>query len=161
MSYNDQLRKIADEYFDTFGSGGSAKEILRWAYETGKWAPHPDDFIRAGAEQLARAMRDDNRKDPQGRTVRTKHVIIEARDGEQLPIWHDYHNMTHAQMELSFQYRRRQIVSDCVQLKNDVDSYNENLNPGPAIQIIFDFTDDTEEETLLRRSSRKKSPMMV
>jgi hypothetical protein len=161
MSYNDQLRKIADEYFNTFGAGGTAKEILRWAYETGKWAPHPDDFIRAGAEQLARAMRDDSRKDPQGRTVRTKHVILVDRDGEQSPIWHDYRNMTPEQMELSFQYRRRQIVSDCVQLKNDVDSYNENLNPGFPIQIIFDFTDDTEEENLLRRSTQRKTPVTV
>jgi len=117
MSYSDQLRKLADEYFAIHNHGGTAKEILRWAYDNGKWAPHPDDFIRAGAEQLSRAMREDTETDPQGRAVRTKHVIVETRGGEQLLIWNSNKIMSRDQMELSFQYRRKLIVNDCVQLK--------------------------------------------
>jgi len=107
-----------------------AREILRWAYDRGKWQPHPDDFIKAGAEQLARAMRDDYAKDPQGRSIRIKHVVLEDREGEQIPIWVDYKIITRDQMVMSLQGRRKQIVGDCIQLKNDVDSYNENRNTG-------------------------------
>jgi hypothetical protein len=152
MSYSDQLRKLADEFFAIHNHGGTAKEILRWAYDNGKWAPHPDDFIRAGAEQLARAMREDTETDPQGRDIRTKHVLVEHRGGEQLLIWNSSKTMSRDQMELSFQYRRKLIVNDCVQLKTEVDSYNENKNPGRPFQIVLDFTDDTEEEMLLRKS---------
>jgi hypothetical protein len=146
------LRKLADEFFAMHDQGGTAKEILRWAYDNGKWAPHPDDFIRAGAEQLARAMREDTETDPQGRDIRTKHVLIERRGGEQLLIWNSSKDMSPEQMELSFQYRRKLIVNDCVQLKTEVDSYNENKNPGKPFQSVMDFTDDVEEEMLLRKS---------
>jgi len=36
-------------------------------------------------------------------------------------------------------------VADCLQLKNDVDSYNENRKPVSPMQMIFDFTDDLAE----------------
>jgi hypothetical protein len=48
-------------------------------------------------------------------------------------------------MEVAFQQRRNQIVADCLQLKNDVDSYNENRKPVSPMQMIFDFTDDLAE----------------
>ena len=48
-------------------------------------------------------------------------------------------------MEVAFQQRRQQIVMDCLQLKTDVDSYNENRKPESPIQMVFDFTDDLTE----------------
>jgi len=48
-------------------------------------------------------------------------------------------------MEVAFQQRRNQIVADCLQLKKDVDSYNENRQPVSPIQMIFDFTEDLTE----------------
>jgi hypothetical protein len=51
-------------------------------------------------------------------------------------------------MELAFQQRRWQIVGDCKQLRTDVDSYNENYNPGPVLQTSFNFTNDLEEDSL-------------
>jgi len=75
-------------------------------------------------------MRDDYAKDPQGRSIRIKHVVLEDREGEQIPIWVDYKIITRDQMVMSLQGRRKQIVGDCIQLKNDVDSYNENRNTG-------------------------------
>ena len=56
---------------------------------------------------------------------------------------------THEHMETAFQQRRRLIVSDCKQLKSDVDSYNENFNSGDAIQICFDFNEDLEEAEII------------
>lgn len=154
MSYADQLRKLANEFFESEGHGATAREIVRWAYDRGKWQPHPDDFIRAGAEQLARAMRDDYDKDPQGRPIRVKHVVLEDRNGEQIPIWIDYKIITREQMLMSLQGRRKQIVGDCIQLKNDADSYNENRNPGEPIQIVFNFTFDLDENELAKSLKR-------
>jgi len=46
---------------------------------------------------------------------------------------------------LSLKQRRTQIVADCHKLKTDVDSFNENDNLGPKLQLSFDFTLDLEE----------------
>ena len=51
-------------------------------------------------------------------------------------------------METAFQQRRQSIFGDCKQLKNDLDSYNENFNTAAPIQIVFDFRDDLEEAEL-------------
>ena len=48
-------------------------------------------------------------------------------------------------MELAFHQRRNQIVGDGVQLKKDVDSYNENNTDGAVIETEFNFTDDIKE----------------
>jgi hypothetical protein len=52
-------------------------------------------------------------------------------------------------METAFQQQRQQIVGDCHQLKNDVDSYNDNINPSQPIQMVFDFRDDLAEIEVL------------
>ena len=48
-------------------------------------------------------------------------------------------------MAISFQNRRNGILAECHQLKQDVDSYNENDNPGEQIEIIYDFTIDLKD----------------
>ena len=35
--------------------------------------------------------------------------------------------------------------ADCFHHKQDVDSYNENWNPGIALGFSYDFTEDIEE----------------
>lgn len=44
-------------------------------------------------------------------------------------------------------------MGDCVRLKIDVDSYNENANKGAPIQMIFDFTDDLAERDAADRDA--------
>jgi hypothetical protein len=83
--------------------------------------------------------------DAQGRRVRAKHVVRTQQGGKQLYLWNDIRTADHAHMEVAFKQRRNQIVADCLQLKNDVDSYNENRQPASPIQMIFDFTDDLTE----------------
>lgn len=48
-------------------------------------------------------------------------------------------------MEKAFNQRREQIIGDCVQLKTDVDVYNEMNTEQPPIQLVLDFTDDVAE----------------
>ncbi|HUT73485.1 MAG TPA: hypothetical protein VM221_01470 [Armatimonadota bacterium] len=90
-------------------------------------------------------MREQYVTDPQGRSVRAKHVARVNRNGEQLPLWADIRSASREHMEIAFQQRRQQIVGDCRQLKTDVDSFNENRNPGAPIQMVLDFTYDVEE----------------
>jgi hypothetical protein len=51
---------------------------------------------------------------------------------------------------VAFSQRRDQIISDCVQLKADVDNYNQNQNPGDPIQLKLDLTNDVREYELGR-----------
>jgi len=77
--------------------------------------------------------------------VRTKHVVRTQQGGKQLYLWDDIRTAVYEHMEVAFQQRRHQMVANCLQLKNDVDSYNENRKPTSPIQMIFDFTDDLTE----------------
>ncbi len=53
-------------------------------------------------------------------------------------------------MEKAFQQRREQIVGECVQLKTDVDVYNDINTHEEPIQLILDFTEDVEERLIWR-----------
>lgn len=48
-------------------------------------------------------------------------------------------------MELSFAQERERLVKRIWQLRQDVDSYNENHNPGEPIIVVWNFTDDLAE----------------
>ena len=145
-TYSEQSQQIANKYMRKTGNTtATAREIGAWAIQNRLWEPQPAALIRQCAEELSRAMREECMTDPQGRRVRAKHVAIIDRAGEQMPLWADIRRASREHMEIAFQQRRQQIVGDCRQLKADVDSYNENYNAGPAIQMIFDFTEDLEE----------------
>lgn len=52
----------------------------------------------------------------------------------------------HEHMEKAFAQRREQIIGDCVQLKTDVDAYNDiNKDRRAPIQLVLDFTEDVAE----------------
>ena len=90
-------------------------------------------------------MREEYITDPQGRRVRAKHVARVKRDNTQLYLWADIRTADLEHMQVAFQQRRQQIVGDCLQLKTDVDSYNDNSKASPPSQLVLDFTHDVEE----------------
>ena len=144
--YSKQLQKIVDAYLEDMQPWpASTHEIAAWAVRRRIWQPQPESMIDQCANQLSRAMREEHIVDPQGRTVRAKHVAKVDRDGAQIPLWADIRTASRDHMEIAFQQRRQQIVGDCKQLKTDLDSYNENRNISDPIQMIFDFTYDVEE----------------
>jgi len=146
LTYGKQMQRIANAYIDAGEPWpASARQMAAWAIREGLWRPHPSALIDQCADYLARAMREEHISDPQGRTVRAKHVARVKQDGGQIALWADIRTADRQHMEVAFQQRRQQIVGDCTQLKTDVDSYNENRNPGPPIQMILDFTLDVEE----------------
>jgi hypothetical protein len=146
QGYYEQMQRIVNKYITTGGRWpATTHEIAAWAIREGLWAPQRTKIIDICAEQLARAMREEYIVDPQGRTVRAKHAARMQREGEQLVLWADIRTAAREHMEIAFQQRRQQIVGDCRQLKLDVDSYNDNINLGKPIQMVFDFTLDIVE----------------
>lgn len=148
-SQNDFLQDIVRKY----KAGGNdwpatTREMARWAIDNHLWAPQPSAIIGQCADQLGRAMRDEYIVDPQGRKVRALHSAVFGQGPEQQSLWDDIRTASPKFMEVAFQGRRRQIVGDCRQLKNDVDSFNENRRPERDVQIVFDFTDDMLESEL-------------
>lgn len=145
-NYAHQMQDIVQAYRDAGERWpATAKDIAAWAVATNRWRAQPSSIISQCADHIAKAMREEYITDPQGRRVRTKHVANVLVDGEQIPLWADIRSAPRSHMASAFQQRRHQIVGDCRQLKVDMDSYNQNANEGPAIQMIFDFTLDLEE----------------
>ncbi|MGH7367673.1 MAG: hypothetical protein ACREK9_14810 [Candidatus Rokuibacteriota bacterium] len=143
-TYTRNLQRIVNDYMASGRSVATAREIAAWAVHSNLWQPRPADVINQCAEQLSRAMREEYIVDPQGRSVRAKH----AARVEQLVFWADIRTAEPTHMEIAFKQRRQQILGDCRQFQNDVDSFNENRKLPKTIQIIFDFTRDLEEEAL-------------
>jgi len=149
MSYVEQMQRIANEYFETGHSITTTHEMALWAIQTRRWEPQRGTLINQCADELSKAMREEYFTDQQGRRVRAKHVARREQGGKQISLWSDMRIATRDHMEMAFQQRRQQIVGDCHQLKNDVDSYNDNINPSAPIQMIFDFRDDLAEIEVL------------
>lgn len=149
--YTDALQQIVQKYRDAGQTWPTDKRtIAAWAYAEGLWKPARKSVIDELAKDLGRAMREEYITDPQGRSVRRKHarrVEVESPDGEikQMTLWDDITTATPEHMQFSFQQRRQIVLSDCSQLKSDVDSYNQNWNNGEPLQFSFDFTEDLEE----------------
>jgi hypothetical protein len=148
MSYMEQMRLHANRYLRTHGGEpATTREIAAWLIERREWAPERSQMIDQCADLLARAMREEHVTDPQGRSVRVKHVARIRRGGKNLSLWADMRHPSTKRdhMETSLQQRRRGIVGDCHQLKIDADSYNENWNRGKTIQLVFNFEPDLAE----------------
>ncbi len=145
-TYSKQLQKIVTRYLEANQPWpATAREIAAWAVQNRLWELQPSAIIDQCTNQLSRAMREEHITDPQGRTVRAKHVAKVERNGEQVSLWGDIRTASRQHMQIAFKQRRQQIVGDCRQLKTDLDSYNENKIADNPIQISFNFTYDLEE----------------
>lgn len=150
-TYKEALQQIVQQYRDAGQPWPADKRsIAGWAYSEGLWKPTKKSAIDELAKDLGRAMRDEYMTDPQGRKIRRKHarrVEVELPEGEikQMTLWDDITTATPEHMQFSFQQRRFLVLADCNQLKNDVDSYNDNWNSGTPLQFSFDFSEDLEE----------------
>ena len=148
MSLARQRQRVVQEYIDSGQKWpASSNDIAAWAIASKKWQPQGSTLLRQCATELSQAMREEYVTDPQGRSVRAKHAMRTARNGEQISLWADIRTAKRDHMHVAFQQRRQHIFGECRQLKTDVDSYNDNNNYGDAIQMIFDFTLDLEEVT--------------
>lgn len=153
-----QFQRHCREYMRQKGTDRiDPRDVAEWMIDTERWVPEKSALIRQCKDRLAEALRQQLFTDAQGRKVRAMHAIVEERDGKQTSLWGDMREMPRAHMTLSFQQRRRSIVSVCIHLKTDLDSYNDNLNPGKVIQMEFDFTQDLMEAEAFQKAPRKNS----
>lgn len=125
-------------------------DIAVWAIRHRLWEPPHRNQADMLAKDLGQALRQTFIRDKQDRRVRLKHpvkqLVTDAQGlAKQEVFWADIRQASPAHMQASFQQRRHGILDDCKQLRNDVDSYNENFNPGALIQVEFNFEIDLEE----------------
>ena len=142
-TYVEAMQDIVQQYIDAGQKWPATRtEIAVWAINGRRWEPKRSDVVDQCARDIARAMREEYIRDPQGRLVRAKHARWLVQNGEQKVLWDDIRTAPRDHMEVALQQRRLQIVGDCKQLKTDMDSYNQNSCPHERIQMVFDFTDD-------------------
>src|ERR1035437_4685431 len=133
----------------------SARQAVEWAVAEGLLELPSIDPYDVLAGEMAQALRGEYATDDEGRRYRVNHAVRVTKGGVQYTFWAMMGCASHSHMERAFSQRREQIISDCVQLKTDVDVYN-TLSRGRSspIQLILDFTDDVAEREI-QNSDRK------
>ncbi len=126
------------------------REVVEWAVSVGLLQLPDIDPVNVLAGQMASALREEIRTDAKGRRYRVNHAVRITKAGVQKTFWAEMNYAPRDHMERAFAQRREQIVGDCLQLKTDVDVYNDmNTDCGHAsIQLVLDFTEDVAERML-------------
>lgn len=156
-AFHNAIRDYVAQYEDSHPGGVvDAKEIAAWALTNGLHMPPMAKVIDLIAAEISQVFREEYRVDLQGRSYRAKHAVTKRVGGVTGTLWADIDdpNAPRDHFVKSFANRRRQIVGDCVQLKTDVDVYNDKNPAQPMIQVPLDFTNDVEELQLLNRPRR-------
>jgi len=134
----------------------SARQAVEWAVANGILELPTIDPYDVLAGDMASALREEFATDDKGRRYRVNHAVRITKGGVQHTFWAMLGYAPHSHMEKAFTQRREQIIGDCLQLRSDVDVYNEmNLGKRPAIQLILDFVDDVAERQIAQQSKRK------
>lgn len=129
----------------------SAREAVEWAVSEGILELPTIDPYDVLAGEMAQALRAEYKTDEKGRRYRVNHAVRVSKGGVQYTFWAIMGFAPHAHMEKAFTQRREQIVGDCLQLKIDVDAYNDmNHDKQPEVQIDLNFTEDVAERQQLQ-----------
>ena len=156
--YSNAVKDYVERYKREVNSDGlvDPHDVAEWAYKNGLHKPSVKTVIDAIASDIAQVFREEYRVDRYGRRYRAKHATTHKRGNKTLALWVDLDdpNAPHTHFVKSFAQRRQQIVGDCVQLKTDVDVYNEKRTPVEPIQMPLDFTLDViEMQQVSRRAA--------
>ena len=124
----------------------SARQAVEWAVLEGLLELPTIDPYDVLAGDMAQALRAEIQTDDKGRRYRVNHAVRVSKSGVQYTFWGVLGFASHSHMERAFAQRRDQVIGDLVQLKTDVDVYND-MNRGKQleIQLVLDFTDDVAE----------------
>lgn len=144
-TFNEQLMRIVEDYRAAGQPWPATKlEIGEWAIANDRYQLTRGMAVSQCAEKIGRAMGLEHVKDEKGRTVRKYYVAGIRENGQFVMKWDDL-NADRPFMEVAAANRRNQILGQCWQLKNDIDSYNERRCPNEPIQLDFNFNIDLEE----------------
>jgi hypothetical protein len=147
LTKNERLQRAWHRYDgDHQHQPTSARQAVEWAVAEGILELPEIDPYDVLAGDMSQALRSEIQTDEKGRRYRVNHAVRVSKSGVQYTFWGALGFAPHSHMEKAFAQRRDQIVGDCVQLKTDVDVYND-MNRGncPEIQLVLDFTDDVTE----------------
>lgn len=153
----EQLQRIWHEYdSERSHKPTSAREAVEWAVKEGRLQLPEVDPYDVLAGQMAQALREEYKTDAKGRRYRVNHAVRVTKAGVQYTFWGMLGFASHEHMEKAFAQRREQIIGDNVQLKIDVDVYND-LNRGrrPEIQLVLDYTDDVAEREVMKKQPER------
>lgn len=144
-AFNEQLLKIVEDYREDGQPWPASKDqIAEWAVAHKRYELTRGMAVRQCADKIGRAMGLEHIKDKKGRSVR-KYYAARIRENGQLVMKWDDLNANRPFMEIAAANRRNQILGQCWQLKNDMDSYSERRYPDQPIQLDFNFNIDLEE----------------
>ncbi len=144
-TFNEQLVRIVEDYRAAGQAWPATREqIAEWAVASDRYQLTRGMAVSQCAEKLSRAMGLEHIRDSKGRSVR-KYYAARIRESGQLVMKWDDLNAERPFMEVAAANRRNQVLGQCWQLKNDIDSYNERRCPDEPIQIDFNFNVDLEE----------------
>ena len=123
------------------------RQAVDWAIRDGLLElPEPADPHEILAEKMATALRREYKTSGNGHRYRVNHAVRVSKGGVQYTFWASMGFALHEHMEKAFAQRREQVIGDCLQLRIDVDVYNDmNRGKHSEIQLVLDFTDDVEE----------------
>jgi len=134
----------------------SAREAVEWAVAEGLLELPEIDPYDVLAGQMSTALRDEYQTDEQGRRYRTNHAVRVSKGGVQYTFWAAMGYAPHEHMEKAFAQRREQIIGDNLQLKIDVDVYNDMIrDKHPKIQLVLDYTEDVAERQIMKMPPTK------
>lgn len=156
---NERLQRIWHAYEAEPGhKPSSAREAVERAVGEGLLELPAIDPYDVLAGQMASALRAEYREDAKGRRYRVNHAVRATKGGVQYSFWASLGYASHAHMQKSFTQRRELIINDCVQLKVDIDVYNETSLTDEPIQLVLDFGDDVAERLVMMEENRRKEP---
>jgi len=142
---NEQLVLIVEDYRVAGQPWPATKQqIAEWAVANDRYQLTRGMAVIQCAEKIGRAMGLEHVTDLKGRSVRKYYAAAIRENGQLVMKWDDL-NAERPFMEVASANRRNQILGQCWQLKNDMDSYSERRCPEAPIQIDFNFNMDLEE----------------
>ncbi len=148
-AYGNQVKAYIERYQSEVGADGllDPHAVAEWAYKRGLHKPSFRTIVDAIATDIAQHFREEYRTNEDGQRYRAKHAVRFKKGDRTLSLWADMDDdkAPRSHFVRSFSQRRQQIVGDCVQLKTDVDVFNQKNRDKEPIQIPLDFTRDVEE----------------
>jgi hypothetical protein len=159
LTKNERLQQIWHNYdAKQDHKPTSAREAVEWAVKEGLVELPEIDPYDVLAGQMSNALRDEYQTDNKGRRYRVNHAVRVTKGGVQYTFWAAMGYAPHEHMERAFTQRREQIIGDNLQLKIDVDVYNDlSRGKNPEIQLVLDYTEDVAERQELMKIQPKRA----
>jgi hypothetical protein len=135
----------------------SMRQAAAWAVKDGLLSLPEIDPLDLLADQMSQALREEYQTDDRGRRYRVNHAVRVTRSGVQHTFWGVMGHAPHDHMEKAFAQRRELIIGDNLQLKTDIDVYNDSFRgKNAAIQLVLNYTEDVAEREELQRMRNRR-----